>query len=239
MNELIFGNKRFDVDDADNIIIDEVRYGQSLWINFQENFRSLHGRRYEQVQVNFRDSNTLALAAISSSHTRFWNAVVVFSSKLMKTLILSQFDGSQMIAHIMLDSISPCSRCLPSQFRNFASQFVTRIVNGCRTNFILALKATRSRRLFKGARIRESHSSKMYLINRAAILHISRLEQLQNKSKVVFFRVYDDYIEHVWDKLPEHSGGLFGDSNYSLRRVLQPAVAADAHRPSRVSDKGL
>jgi len=79
----------------------------------------------------------------------------------------------------------------------------------------------------------------MYLINRAAIHHISRLEQLQNKPKVVFFRVYDDYIEHVWDKLPEHSGGLFGDSNYSLRRVLQPAVAADAHRPSRVSDKGL
>ena len=111
MNELIFGNKRFDVDDVDNIIIDDVRYGQSLWINFQENFRSLHGRRYEQVQVNFRDSNTLALAAISSNRTRFWNAVVVFSSKLMKTLILPQFDGSQMIAHIMLDSISPC--CLP------------------------------------------------------------------------------------------------------------------------------
>ena len=50
----------------------------------------------------------------------------------------------------------------------------------------------------------------MYLINRAAILNIWRLEQLQNKPEVVLFRVYDDYIEHVWDKLPEHSGGLFG-----------------------------
>jgi len=35
----MFGNKRFDVDDADNIIIDGVRYTQFLRINFQENSR--------------------------------------------------------------------------------------------------------------------------------------------------------------------------------------------------------
>jgi len=48
---LMFG-KRFDVDDADNIIIDGVRYTWSLRVDFQENFQRspLHGRRYEQVQ---------------------------------------------------------------------------------------------------------------------------------------------------------------------------------------------
>jgi len=29
-------------------------------------------------------------------------------------------------------------------------------------------------------------------------------EQLQYIPKVVLLRVYDDYIEYVWDKLPEH-----------------------------------
>jgi len=50
---LMFGNKRFDVDNADNIIIDDIRrYTWSLRVNFQENSRRspLHGRRYEQVQ---------------------------------------------------------------------------------------------------------------------------------------------------------------------------------------------
>ena len=29
-------------------------------------------------------------------------------------------------------------------------------------------------------------------------------EQLQHIPKVVLLRVYGDYIEHVWDQLPEH-----------------------------------
>ena len=29
-------------------------------------------------------------------------------------------------------------------------------------------------------------------------------EQLQYIPKIVFLRVYDDYIDHVWDKLSEH-----------------------------------
>ena len=29
-------------------------------------------------------------------------------------------------------------------------------------------------------------------------------EQLQYIPKVVLLRVYGDYIEHIWDKLPEH-----------------------------------
>ena len=29
-------------------------------------------------------------------------------------------------------------------------------------------------------------------------------EQLQYIPKVVLLRVYDDYIDYVWDKLPEH-----------------------------------
>ena len=50
----MFGNKRFDVDDADNIIIDGVRYAR---INFQENSRRcpLHGKRYAQVQEHAVD----------------------------------------------------------------------------------------------------------------------------------------------------------------------------------------
>jgi len=47
--------------------------------------------------------------------------------------------------------------------------------------------------------------------------------------------MYGDYMEHVWDKLPEH---VKTDSKLSsLRRALQSVVAADAYRQSE--DKGL
>ena len=64
----------------------------------------------------------------------------------MRTLILPQLDGPQMITRIVLGSISPCLRfsALPSIIRDFASQFVTHIVSGCNTNFMLTLKAVRS-----------------------------------------------------------------------------------------------
>ena len=68
--------------------------------------------------------------------------------ELMRTLILPQFDGPQMIACIVLGSISPCLRfsALPPIIRDFASQFVMRIVSGCSTNFMLTLQVVRSRR---------------------------------------------------------------------------------------------
>ncbi|EGI59628.1 hypothetical protein G5I_12220 [Acromyrmex echinatior] len=52
-NGLMFGNKRFDVDDTDNIIIDGVRYaGTPGLYELIFNFRRcpLHGRRYTQIQ---------------------------------------------------------------------------------------------------------------------------------------------------------------------------------------------
>jgi len=55
-------------------------------------------------------------------------------------------------------------------------------------------------------------------------------EQLQYIPKIILLRVYyGDYIEHVWDKLPEFiCEGRFGDSNLSS---LQQS--ADANRRSR------
>jgi len=63
----------------------------------------------------------------------------------MRMLVLPQFDGPQMIAHIVLGSISPCLcfSALPPIIRDFASQFVMCIVSG--TNFMLTLKIVRSR----------------------------------------------------------------------------------------------
>jgi len=60
------------------------------------------------------------------------------SNKLMRTLVLPQFEGPQMIARMVLGSIAPCLRfsALSPIFRNLSSQFITRIVNGCRTNLI-------------------------------------------------------------------------------------------------------
>ena len=57
----------------------------------------------------------------------------------MRTLVLPQFDGPQMIARIVLGSISPCLRfsALPPIICDFTSQFVTRIISGCSTNFML------------------------------------------------------------------------------------------------------
>jgi len=93
----------------------------------------------------------------------------------MRTLILSQFDRPQMIARIVLGSISPCLRfsALPPIIRDFVSQFISsRIVSGCSTNFMLTLRALE---LFKSARIYESRSSKMYLA--VSSFRYSRLER--------------------------------------------------------------
>ena len=48
----MFGNKRFDVDDADNIIIDGIRRDMPLRVDFQKNswWSPLHGRQYAQVR---------------------------------------------------------------------------------------------------------------------------------------------------------------------------------------------
>jgi len=61
------------------------------------------------------------------------------SNKLIRTLVLLQFEGPQMIARMVLGSIAPCLRFSTSFpiVRNLLSQFITRIVNGCRTHFFI------------------------------------------------------------------------------------------------------
>jgi len=61
------------------------------------------------------------------------------SNKLMRALVLPQFEGLQMIACMVLGSIAPCLRfsALFPIVRNLSSKFITRIINGCRTNFLL------------------------------------------------------------------------------------------------------
>jgi len=51
---------------------------------------------------------------------------------------------------------------------------------------------------------RESRSNKMYLVLCPFDIQDLSAEQLQYVPKVVLLRVYDDYIDHVWDKLPEY-----------------------------------
>jgi len=75
---------------------------------------------------------------------RFWIHVYILETyradfpKLMKALVLPQFEGPQTIARIVFGSIAPCLcfSALSPIVRNLSSQFITRIVNGCNTNLI-------------------------------------------------------------------------------------------------------
>jgi len=164
----------------------------------------------------------LAIAAISSRRTHSRNVRskrtsvgFVLSSKLMRMLVL-QFDGLQMIADIVLGSILPCLRfsALPPIIRDFALQFVTCIVSGCRNEF--------------HAHTKDCALSNDYLkvhkfANRAvakciALCHPSRLEHRATAilyiPKVVLLRVRRLHRT----RLGQTSGtreGRFGDSNLS------------------------
>jgi len=63
------------------------------------------------------------------------------SNKFMRTLVLPQFEGLQTIARMVLGSIAPCLRfsALSLIVHNLSSQFITRIINDCRTNLIFLL----------------------------------------------------------------------------------------------------
>jgi len=80
----------------------------------------------------------------------------------------------------------------------------------------------------------------MYLALCPSDIRDFSVEQLQHIPKVILLRVYGDYIEHVWDKLPEY---MKADSEVrnlsSLRRALQSTVTADAHRRPCTEDIGL
>ena len=150
----------------------------------------------------------------------------------MRTLVLPQLDGSQMIARIILGRIHfvlAFPRGLrPPIICDFASQIVYRQ----RLPHEFHAHTKGYARLFKDAQTCESRSSKVYL----ALCHSSDIrdlsaEQLQYIPKIALLRVYDDYIEHVWDKLPRHAKTDSEVRAYCLcyRRALQ-SVAADAYR---------
>ena len=52
------------------------------------------------------------------------------------------------------------------------------------------------------------------------------VEQLQYIPKVVLLRVYGDYIEYIWDKLPEREGRFRGSNLSSLPWLIVVLVAA-------------
>jgi len=142
-------------------------------------------------------------------------------SSKFRMLILSQFDESQIIARIVLGSISPCLRfSMPFLIiREFALQFVTHIVSGCRTNFMLTLRVGLFR-LFKGVRIRELRSNKMYFTR--VILSTFRTWALSNCN--IYLRSYS-YACMVTVSTVEQASGTrengSGDSNLSsLQRAL-------------------
>jgi len=152
---------------------------------------------------------------------------------------LLQFDGPQMIARIVLGSISPCLRfsALPPIIHDFASQFVTCIVSGCSTNF--TLKARILERLFKGAWICESRSNKMYLALYPSDIWDLSAEQLQYIEGRTLTRVQRLHRTRL-GQASRTRECRFGDSNLSLlRRALQSVVTADVHWWSCTEDKRL
>ena len=133
-----------------------------------------------------------------------------------------QFDGPQMIACIV-GSISPCLRfsALLSIIRDFAAQFVTRIVSGCSTNFMLTLKA-----------MRESTSRAVAkCISHCVILSIFNLsaEQLQYEDRT-FTRVQRLHRTHL------------GQASGTGESKFEPIVAATnttSHGSGHIDDSAL
>jgi len=93
------------------------------------------------MSTNFPDIDISAVAATSSTCTRSRN---VRAFQQVYELVLPQFEGPQMIARIVVGSIELCLRfsaLFPINHNlsyNYV-QFVMRIVNGYRTNFIFKL----------------------------------------------------------------------------------------------------
>jgi len=145
-----------------------------------------------------------------------------------------------MIARIVLGSISPCLRfsAFLSIIRDFASQFVTCIVSDCSTNFIADTKDCAL--LNDYLKVRESANRAVAkCISRCVILPIFETWASSNCNIYQRSYSYGDYIEHVWDKLPEH---VKADSEVRIycccvKHYNQPWQ--DAHRPPCTEDKGL
>ena len=119
------------------------------------------------------------------------------SSKFMRTLVY--FSSGRNWSCIVFGSISPCLLffSLPSIIRNFAS-----VCDACRQP--LALKTTRSRLYLKARANRTVAKCILYTVSSFRYSRLVSAEQLQYITKIVLLRMYGEYIEHIWIKLPEH-----------------------------------
>jgi len=96
---------------------------------------------------------------------------------------------------------------LSSIDRNLSSQFVTRIVKGCRTDLLFStLPIGSNARPFIGVRNHESPSreKRFALLSRPSDIRDLSVEPLHVVPKAVLLRTCGDYVHYVWDKLPEH-----------------------------------
>jgi len=148
----------------------------------------------------------------------------------MRTLVLPQFEGPQTIARMVLGSIAPCLRfsALSPIFRNLSSQFITRIVNGCRTNLIFLLdRGGRIKCYLYACKTANRSVSKMFVLlsSPSDILDLT-VEQLRYIPKPVLLRVCGHYVHHLWDRLPEH---LKADSEIQQYRRCAFAATVDCN----------
>jgi len=149
-----------------------------------------------------------------------------FLSKLMRTLILPQLDGPQMITRIVLGSISPCLRFSAQAFHH--SWFRVTVCDAHRQRLQYKFHAHT-----KGCALSNDYLKAWESENRAVIKCISRcvlpkFETWAPSSCNIYRRSYASMVttSNVWDKLPEH---VKADSEVrTYRRALQSAVAADA-----------
>jgi len=127
----------------------------------------------------------------------------------MKTLVLPQFEGPQTIARMVLGSIASCLRfsALSPIVCNLSSQFITRIVNGCRTNLIFLLDGGGGRiecYLYACKSANRSVAKMFVLLSSSSDILDLTAEQLQYIPKPVLLRVCGHYVHYLWDRLPEH-----------------------------------
>jgi len=132
-----------------------------------------------------------------------------FSSKLIDTFVLSQFDRPQIISpRIEISKIFPCLRISFSVYillstliilivcdyhANFISfPFMTLIIlkNNIESVFIIARKAVQY--------------SKCFLSCRTIVIHNLTAKELEYIPKIILLREFKNYINQLWDRLPEH-----------------------------------
>jgi len=157
-----------------------------------------------------------AVATISSIRTRSWN---IYRADFPISLWKSWFyrnSKDRKHARMVFSSITPCLRfsALPPIFRNLSSQFITRIVNGCRKNIIFLLdRGCRIECYLYACKTANRSVAMMFVLlsSPSKILDLTA-EELPYIPKPVLLRVCCHYVHYLCDRLSEHLKAWFGDS---------------------------